>query len=103
MNKKAIQNGGIPSSKKITDEEIKYPIHFEFKAVMDATINDDINKENLVKVFKINDIEYSYHNKKVSGKGNYVSFTYKITIVSKEVMNKFYVDLKSVEGLKFAL
>lgn len=103
MSKKTIQNGGIKSSKNMKNEEIKYPIRFEFKAVMDATINDDDNKENLVKVFKLNNIEYSYHNKKISGKGNYVSFSYKITIISKEVMTKFYVDLKSVEGLKFAL
>jgi putative lipoic acid-binding regulatory protein len=103
MSNKTQPNGKAKTSNDISNEEIKFPINFDFKAVMDATIDDDENKQNLVDVFSLNKIKYAYHSKKISGKGTYVSFTYKITIVSKEVMNKFYVDLKAVKGLKFAL
>lgn len=103
MNKRIISNGKPKSKVELSKQEINYPIDFDFKALMNATINDDENKQNIVAVFQENNIKYLYHDKKISTKGTYVSFTYKITIDSKEVMSKFYSDLKNVKGLKFAL
>jgi len=103
MNKKISSNGKPKIQVDLSDQEVKYPIDFDFKALMDATINDDENKENIIEVFQKNNIKYLYHDKKISTKGTYVSFTFKITIISKEVMQKFYADLKAVKGLKFAL
>lgn len=103
MKKKISSNGESKSKVDLSTQEINYPIDFEFKALMDATINDDENKKNIIEVFQKNNIKYLYHNMKMSSKGAYVSFTFKITIISKEVMQKFYADLKTVKGLKFAL
>ncbi len=104
MDKNKIStNGNIKPATDFNKEEINYPITFGLKAMMDATINDDENKEGLVEVFKKHGINYSYKDKKISSKGTYASFTYEITIVSKEVMQKLYADLKTVKGLKFAL
>lgn len=103
MSKKISSNGKPKTKVDLSDQEINYPIDFDFKALMDATINDDENKENIIAIFKKNNITYLYHDKKISTKGTYVSFTFKITITSKEVMQKFYADLKTVKGLKFAL
>ena len=103
MNKKKTSTNGGATPETFNKEEINYPISFDFKAMMDATINDDDNKQALVDVFDKLGIEHLYHNKKISSKGTYVSLTYKITIVSKQKMQQLYKDLKSVKGLKFAL
>ena len=104
MSKEKIStNGGAKPAADFKKEEINYPISFDFKAMMDATINDDDNKQALVDVFDKLGIEHHYHDKKISSKGTYVSLTYKITIVSKEKMQQLYKDIKSVKGLKFAL
>ena len=85
------------------EAEIKFPVTFNFKAMMDATINDDTNKEKLVEAFDKYAIEYLYEDKKISSKGTYVSFTYKITILNRPLMNDFYAHLKTIDSLKFAL
>lgn len=103
MKKKISSNGKAKSKVDLSEQEINYPIDFDFKALMDTTINDDENKENIIEIFQKNNIKYLYHDKKISSKGTYVSFTFKITINSKDVMQKFYADLKTVKGLKFAL
>ncbi len=100
---KTSTNGEMKTAKDLKKEEIVYPITFEFKAMMDATINDDDNKVSLVEIFKKHSINYSYKDKKISSKGTYVSFTYEITIISKKIMHDFYTDLKTVKSLKFAL
>lgn len=96
-------NGKAKQPKDFNKEEINYPITFEFKAMMDGYVADDINKQSIVAAFNKFDIKYSYSDKKISSKGTYVSLSYKITIVSKEVMKDFYEHLKTVDGLKFAL
>jgi putative lipoic acid-binding regulatory protein len=96
-------NGKPNEAKDFNKEEINYPVKFDFKAMMDGYIADDLNKQALVDAFAKFDIEYIYHDKKISSKGSYVSFTYTITIVNKNIMRDFYEYLKTVEGLKFAL
>ena len=85
------------------DEKINFPVTYNFKAMMDATIEDDINKQNIIDAFNKFGIEYLYHDKRLSSKGTYVSFTYKITILNRKLMYDFYNYLKEVRGLKFAL
>ncbi|PLX14171.1 MAG: hypothetical protein C0598_01980 [Marinilabiliales bacterium] len=99
-----IKSNGIgKQAKDFNKEQVNYPITFNFKAMMDAHIDDDENKQSLAEAFNKFDIKHSYTDKKISSKGTYVSFTYKITIVSKQIMNEFYAHLKTVNGLKFAL
>lgn len=109
---KKYNGNGKSSNKKLTGEsnpidlknqKIEYPVTYNLKAVMDGSIFDDDNKENLVKVFKELDIAYSYKDKKLSAKGTFVSFTYSVTIVSKDQMYKMYDQLRAIDGLKFAL
>jgi len=84
-------------------KKVKYPVSFEMKSVMDFDDNDARNKASLEKVFTDHQIIYRFVSQKVSSKGSYMSYTYHVTIVSKGQMEKMYLALKSVEGLKFAL
>ena len=84
-------------------QKIKYPVTYQLKAIMDATRFDDDNKQDLTDVFRNLEIPYSYLDKKLSAKGTYVSFTYKVTLFSKEQMYRMYADLRALKSLKFAL
>jgi len=96
-------NGNIKSMADFEGKEIEFPVTYQMKAVMIGTENDDDNKQKLVIVFMRHEIAYSYLNKKVSSKGSYVSFTYQVTLTSREQMNKLYADLKKIKELKFAV
>ena len=101
MNKNGNSNGN--SAVSFDGKEIEFPVSFQLKAVLVGTENDDDNKEKLVEVFKKLNITYSYHDKKVSSKGAYVSFTYNVTVVDRPQMDALYADLKNIKELKFAV
>jgi putative lipoic acid-binding regulatory protein len=84
-------------------KEIEFPVSYQLKAVMVGTENDDDNKEKLVTLFKKLEIPYQYHDKKISSKGSYTSFTYIVTIDNREQMDKLYAELKKIKELKFAV
>ena len=82
---------------------LRFPVNFPLKAMMDATIDDDVNKARLVDVFQQLEIKYLYSDKKISSKGKYVSFTYKIKVMNKTQFDQLYTLLHRIEGLKYAL
>lgn len=96
-------NGEAKSASDIKGKEIVFPVTYQLKAVMVGTDKDDDNKEKLVEVFNKLDIPYEYHDKRVSSKGAYVSFTYVVTLQDKAQMNKLYDELKAIKELKFAV
>jgi len=96
-------NGNFKTMADLEGKEIEFPVTFHLKAVMTGTENDDDNKQKLVDVFTRNDIDYRYHDKKVSSKGSYVSFTYEVTLTSREQMKLLYDDLRKIKEIKFAV
>lgn len=84
-------------------KKVKYPVSFEMKSVMVFSDNDARNKASLEKIFTDQQITYRFVSQKVSSKGSYMSYTYHVTIVSKEQMEEMYLAMQKVEGLKFAL
>jgi putative lipoic acid-binding regulatory protein len=104
MNKfKKHGNGGVRTAEVLKGKEIDFPVTYQLKAVMTGTENDDDNKEKLTTIFAELDIVYKYHDKKVSSKGAYVSFTYIITVTDKVQMDNLYSQLKLIKELKFAV
>ncbi len=83
--------------------KIEFPVSFYLKTVMDARVKEEDNKLALIEILKKMEVAYIYHSKKLSGKGNYISFSYKITLTNKLQMDGLYKKLKKVKGLKFAV
>ena len=96
-------NGKLKSMADMKEKVIEFPVTFELKAVMMGTDMDAENKGKLVTVFDKLKIPHKYRDKKISSKGTYTSFTFGVSLDSKDIMDKLYADLKNVEGLKFAL
>ncbi len=99
-----LHNGnGTGKTSPFGNKEVLFPVTFMFKAVMEATISDENNKASLRMVFESLNIVNLFQHQKLSSKGNYISFTYKVTLVSKQQMYDMYNQLKEIQGLKFAL
>lgn len=100
---KASDNGATKPGDNFEGKEIEFPVTFHLKAVMTGLDVDDKNKQKIEAVIASNKVDYKYLDKKASSKGSYESFSYQVTLKSKEQMTKLYDDLKKIEELKFAL
>jgi len=100
---RGVTNGNGREKKPFDAKEVEFPVTFALKAVMDGTVSDEDNRGSLSVVFNLLEIDHKYENQRVSSKGNYVSFTYNITLISKEQMVALYERLKKVKGLKLAI
>lgn len=96
-------NGGAKNSNPFKDKKIEFPVTFQLKAVMVEDGKNAGNKEKLEAVFVNQEVTNCFISDKISSKGSYISYTYSVTLTSKEQMERMYDDLKTVEGLKFAL
>ncbi len=95
--------GGKSIASAQPDTQIEFPVSFELKAVMEATLSDEENKSNLEALFNGQDVPNQFLHLKPSSKGKYVSYTYRIILLSRKEMDDLYMGLKTVKGLKFAL
>ncbi|MFK5855021.1 MAG: DUF493 domain-containing protein [Bacteroidota bacterium] len=105
MAKKEESDNGITKNVEDVTEGtiIEFPVTFELKVVIDASVSDKDNMTNLSLLFDKLKVSNTYIGNKKSSKGTYVSYNYKVTLQKKPQMEKLYSDLKSIPGLKFAL
>jgi len=97
------QNGGAKNADPFKGKEIEFPVTYELKAVMVKEDNMEESKKKLESVFSECGVENRFISEKMSSKASYISYTYRVTLISKPQMEKLYSDLKEVEGLKLAL
>lgn len=91
------------NQKAIENAKIEFPVSFVLKAVMNTTLSDKVNKDNLEEVLKNLKVKSSFIDSKKSSKGTYISYHYNVKLEDKPQLDKLYADLKMVDGLKFAL
>lgn len=105
MTKNKEPNKGVAKniSEVTQDAKIEFPVTFDLKTVINATISDKENMANLTIVFDNLKVDNAYLGNKKSSKGTYVSYNYKVTLQDKKQLDKLYIDLKTVPGLKFAI
>lgn len=96
-------NGHGKNKDPFQNEKIEFPVNFELKAVMVESGDGAGNKVKLERIFKEQNVDHKYVSEKVSSKGSYISYTYSVTLTSKEQLDETYGALKNVEGLKFAV
>ena len=85
------------------NERILFPVSFELKVIMDGTIPDAVNKDNIETVLKELEIPYQWKRNRLSARGRYMSFTYHVTLDEYLKMEGLYNKLKVLPGIKFAV
>src|SRR5210317_791910 len=94
-------NGGARVCQTFCDS-VRYPVKFDLKAIIDASIKAEISIASLEAVLKENKVPFENWRQKSSSGGKYTSYTVSIEVQSQEILDKLYKDLKTVKGLKFA-
>lgn len=84
-------------------EKLEFPVTFELKVVYETIHNKNELMGNTEALLDQCSVIFSYQSSNSSAKGNYISLTYKVTIVSQEQLNQMYEGLKELPGIKFAL
>lgn len=86
-----------------SQEQIKYPVHFDLKVIMGVEHNPKQQVEHIEKVLQALDIPYHNWRHKKSAKGNFISHTVAVTVDNQEQMHSLYAQLKTVPNIKMAL
>ncbi len=102
-NHKINGNNGHTASGPLGNEKLKFPVSYRLKAVLEASLGEETDKQKLESVFDSLQIAFAFHDHRPSSKGNYISYTYQVTLHNRPQMLELYEKLKDVEGLKFAL
>ena len=85
------------------NEKVKYPVNFDLKVIMENNQTDEENIASLEKLLTSSKIPYSNFRKKQSSKGKYTSYTVGVTMESQQILEKFYIDLKEIPGVVYAV
>lgn len=96
-------NGGDKSCNLFGKETVKYPVKFDLKAIVDASIAPEETQKNLEKVLNQQKVPFSDWRTKSSSGGKYTSYTVSVDIENKEMLDTVYAEIKKVPGLKFAM
>ena len=84
-------------------QSVNYPVSFDLKAIIDASIPMEESIRAMEKIFTANKVPFANWRQKESSGGKYISYTVSIDMASQQLLEKVYSELKSVPGLKFAL
>ncbi|GGI72161.1 DUF493 family protein YbeD [Shewanella gelidii] len=82
------------------DELMEFPCSFPFKVVGDAR---DSLADDVVSVVQTHVAGDYAPTTKASSKGSYHSVTIRVKVVSKEQVEKLYIELAAIEGVKRVL
>lgn len=97
------ENAGTRACNLFNRQSVNYPVTFDLKAIIEASIPMEESIRSMEKIFKTNGVPFSNWRQKESSGGKYISYTVSIDIASQQLLEKVYKELKTVPGLKFAL
>ena len=84
-------------------DSVKYPVKFDLKAIIDASIKAEDSIASMEVVLDSNKVAFENWRQKSSSGGKYISYTVSVKIENQDQLEKLYKELKTVQGLKFAL
>lgn len=88
---------------KETQEKIKFPVSFNLKVVMETNDKPELIQGEIEKLLDSLHVEHIFDSLRTSNKGNFLSYTFQVTLLGQMQMNNMYDALKSLHGIKFAL
>ena len=96
-------NGGNEQENVFGDEEIKFPVNYDLKVILDNTGNKKLHQDAIEGILKKNKVSFANWRSKLSSNDKYISFTVNVNIHSHDQMRKLYEGLKTLKGIKLAL
>ena len=96
-------NGGNGKNKLFGDEEVKFPVNYDLKVILDNKGKNEDDQAAIKEVLLANKVTHSNWRSKFSSNQKYISFTVNVSINSHEQMSSLYEGLKTIDGIKLAL
>ncbi|MDT8392975.1 MAG: DUF493 domain-containing protein [Bacteroidales bacterium] len=96
-------NGGADACRLFGKQSVNYPVKFDLKAIIVASIKPEDSIEAMEKIFIDFRVPFSNWRQKASSGGKYISYTVSVVIASQQTLEDVYKRLKTIKGLKFAL
>jgi putative lipoic acid-binding regulatory protein len=96
-------NGNGKVCNTFNRQSVNYPVKFDLKVIIDASIKPKDSISAMEGLFKKYKVPFSDWRQKSSSGGKYISYTVSVDIDSQEMLEKLYTEMKQVPGLKFAL
>jgi putative lipoic acid-binding regulatory protein len=93
----------INDQDKLKNEKIIFPIDYNIKIILDATITEQESKAEILAVFENLDIPHFDWKTKLSSGGKYISFTIEIKIKDQPSFDSLYKQLNNIDGIKWAV
>lgn len=84
-------------------EQVKYPVQFDLKVIMDNQLPEEENRQKVTQVLEKNHIPFSSWRSKLSSNNTYISLTVNIRIENRTILKSLYDDLKSIPEVKYAV
>lgn len=84
-------------------EKIEFPVTYVLKVVLDTHILPIFQKEEMERMFLRVKVPFAFLTSRPSSKGNYISYSVRVTLTDQEQMKLLYSDLRSLPGIKFAV
>ncbi len=83
--------------------KLEFPVSFNLKVVMESDDNPEMFQSEIEKLLGTLHVEHSFKSLKTSNKGNFLSYTFQVTLLGQLQMSNMYDALKNLPGIKFAL
>ncbi len=96
-------NGGGKSCNLFNRQSVNYPVKFDLKVIIEASMNSEDSITDMEKLFNKHEVPFSNWRQKSSSAAKYISYAVNVDIASNQVLEKLYADLNKVRGVKFVL
>ncbi|PKP49851.1 MAG: hypothetical protein CVT92_14880 [Bacteroidetes bacterium HGW-Bacteroidetes-1] len=104
MKKSQKLNGGSHKKEMVpNDIKIDFPISYTLKVVMVFDQGIEKHQQDIEEILLRQKIPFEFQSIKKSSNSNYISFSIRITLLSKVQMDDLYTDLKMLPGIKIAI
>ena len=103
---KAGGNGGENGDAKYCHtfgDSVKYPVRFDLKAIIEASISPEESITSLESVFIKHKVPFSNWRQKSSSGGKYISYNVSVVVDSRETMNHIDRQLRNIVGVKMVM
>ena len=84
-------------------EQVEFPVSFTLKAILDNSIPEDTHLKELKSLLLKLGIVYKEFSSKLSSNGKYISISVGVKVDDRKTFDKLYIELKKVQGIKYAL
>lgn len=96
-------NEGANACRLFGKQSVNYPVEFDLKAIIVASIKPEDSMKAIEKIFIHFQVPFSNWRQKASSGGKYISYTVSVVIENQQTLEDVYKRLKTIKGLKFAL